>query len=148
MSLYFLRQGGKIEVIAAEPNPSEVEGLRRHLALNGFAPDACRIFNQQVGDHEGAVSLAELLRPLRGPGFIKIDVDGAEMDVLRSAGDLLDRGQIALLIETHSGLLEADCLAWLGQRGYQTAIVDNAWWRRILPDGRTIDHNRWLAARR
>jgi precorrin-6B methylase 2 len=148
MSLYFLRQGRKIEVIAAEPNPSEVEALRRHLALNGFAPEVCRISNQEVGVHDGAVSLAELLRPLRGSGFIKIDVDGAEMDVLNSAGDLLDRGQIALLIETHSEQLEADCIAWLGQRGYQTAIIDNAWWRRLLPDGRMIAHNRWLAARR
>jgi len=148
MSLYFLRRGGPIEVIACEPNASEVEAFRHHLVLNGFSPDACRIVNNCVGGREGAVRLADLVRPFDGPGFIKIDVDGAEMDVLDSAADTLDKRDVAMLIETHSAELETDCIAWLRQRGFATAVLDNAWWRRILPDGRVIAHNRWLAARR
>ena len=148
MSLYFLRQARPIEIIACEPNPSEVDAFRHHLALNGLAPDACRIINSGVGSGERAVPLAELVRPLQGAGFIKIDVDGAELDVLDSAGGTLDSRDVAMLIETHSAELEAGCLAWLAARGYQTSIIDNAWWRRILPDGRVIAHNRWLAARR
>jgi precorrin-6B methylase 2 len=148
MSLYFLRKGRPVDIIACEPQASEVEAFRHHLALNGFAPDACRILNDAIGNGGSAVSLADLVRPLQGPGFIKIDVDGAEMDVLDSAGDALDTRDVAMLIETHSAELEAACIGWLAARGFQTSIIDNAWWRRILPDGRVIAHNRWLAARR
>jgi hypothetical protein len=51
-----------------------------------------------------------------------------------------------MLIEIHSDRLEIDCMAWLRERNYKTAIIDNAWWRRILPDGRVISHNRWVSA--
>jgi len=148
MSLYFLRRSGRIAVIACEPSAGEVEAFRHHLVLNGFSPDACRIVNHCVGTGEDAVRLADLVRPLEGPGFIKIDVDGAEMDVLDSAADVLDTRDVAMLIETHSAELETDCIDWLRQRGFAATVLDNAWWRRILPDGRVIAHNRWLAVRR
>jgi|SRR6516164_6824945 hypothetical protein len=64
----------------------------------------------------------------------------------RCEGHLLDEGNVAILIETHSDQLEADCRAWLLERNYKTSIIKNAWWRRILPDGRVIAHNRWLSA--
>jgi hypothetical protein len=73
-------------------------------------------------------------------------VDGAEIEVLESAADLLGQADVALLIETHSYKLEAECMAWLLERNYRTSIIKNAWWRRIVPDGRVIAHNRWLSA--
>ncbi|UPK33939.1 hypothetical protein IVB18_38110 [Bradyrhizobium sp. 186] len=146
MTLYFLRQPASIRAIAAEPDPAEVDALRRHLKLNGFSEDSCQIINGRIGSGEGMTPLADLVRPLRGRGFIKIDVDGAEMEVLDSAGDCLDEINVAILIETHSEQLEADCIAWLLKRNYKTSTIKNAWWRRILPDGRTIAHNRWLSA--
>ncbi|WP_346730819.1 FkbM family methyltransferase [Bradyrhizobium sp. 62] len=146
MSLYFLSRPNPVKVVAVEPNAAEVEAFRRHLRLNGLPLDACQILTKQVGGHDGAVSLADLRGPLHGKGFIKIDVDGAEMEVLRSAGSLLDAGQISMLIETHSEQLETNCRTWLEKRGYRTSIIDTAWWRRVLPDGRVIAHNRWLAA--
>jgi precorrin-6B methylase 2 len=146
MTLYFLRQPNLIRAIAVEPDSAEVDALRRHLKLNGFSEDSCQIVNGRIGSGEGMVPLADLVRPLQGRGFIKIDVDGAEMEVLKSAGNLLDEGSVAILIETHSDQLEADCMAWLLKRNYKTSIIKNAWWRRILPDGRVIAHNRWLAA--
>lgn len=146
MTLYFLRQSNSIKAIAAEPDPAEVDALRRHLQLNGFSKDACEIINSPVGSGEGMIPLADLVRPLQGRGFIKIDVDGAEIEVLESAADLLDQADVALLIETHSYQLEAECMAWLLERNYRTSIIKNAWWRRILPDGRVIAHNRWLSA--
>lgn len=146
MTLYFLRQSNSIRAIAAEPDPAEVDTLRRHLKLNGFSEDSCQIINCRIGNGEGMVALADLVRPLQGRGFIKIDVDGAEVEVLKSAGNLLDERDVAILIETHSDQLEVDCMAWLLKRNYRTSIIKNARWRRILPDGRVIAHNRWLSA--
>ena len=148
LSIYFLRCPERIKVIAAEPDPNEVECFRRQLRLNGFSEESCEILNEKISNRSGDLKLADIVGPLQGPGFIKIDVDGAEVDVLESAADQLEKADVAILIETHSAQLEIDCHEWLAKRGYETSIIQNSWWRRFLSDGRVIDHNRWLAARR
>jgi hypothetical protein len=80
------------------------------------------------------------------PGFIKIDVDGGEMDVLQSGQDLLAARRSSVLVETHSPELEEDCNAFLKTAGYLTAIIRNASWRTLVPETRPTPHNRWLWA--
>jgi hypothetical protein len=79
-------------------------------------------------------------------GFIKIDVEGHEMDVLQSGERLLCSATVDLLIETHSKILEEQCLKWLVSKGYHCEVIMNAWWRAMIPEKRPIDHNRWLWA--
>jgi len=81
-----------------------------------------------------------------GTGFIKIDVDGAEMDVLRSGARMLRERRPMILLETHTAELEAECSTFLKGLGYRITIIPNAWWRALLPERRRIPHNRWLWA--
>jgi hypothetical protein len=93
-----------------------------------------------------AVAIDDLpVDPLKH-GFLKIDVDGAEMAVLEGARTILDRGIVDVLVETHAAALERECVSFLTARGYACTIIPNAWWRAIVPEQRPIDHNRWLWA--
>jgi precorrin-6B methylase 2 len=146
MCLFFLKGSKSVQVIAVEPDAREVSELRRHLQLNGFSDTACQIHERAVRLDGQGITLDDLPVDGAARGFIKIDVDGAELDVLKSGERLLSGSQIALLIETHSAALETDCIAWLERRGFATKVIKNAWWRLLIPEYRTIEHNRWLAA--
>jgi hypothetical protein len=151
LSLFFLNRGSAERVLAIEPDHDEVAGLRANVALNHqVQPDALRIVEACIGTTHapGFVRLDDLGLPIDTPGFIKVDVDGGELDVLKSGERLLSEGIVELLVETHSRQLELECLAYLGALGYQCQIVKNAWWRIVVPELRPIAHNRWLWATR
>jgi precorrin-6B methylase 2 len=125
-------------VYAFEPDPAAVDRLHANLALNPrlashvtLVPDA---FGAWVIDAE-----------LEEPNFLKIDVDGAEVGVLRAALPLLDH-RPPVVIETHSATLEASCIELLRELGYHVQIVRNAPWRWFWPEWRPLARNRWLLA--
>jgi len=82
------------------------------------------------------------------PVMLKIDVEGCELDVLHGARSLLESGSCLLVVETHSVELERDCVAFLEELGYKTQVIDNAWYRVLIPESRPLPHNRWLSAER
>lgn len=147
-TLFFMARSGVRRVIAFEPT-DRGEALRRNLRLNGLGDDArLEVRGEFVGaaDGPGMVRLDSLLGQAEFPLVVKVDVEGAEADVLRGAAGLLGRGDTTWLIETHSAELERECVAILREAGYATRIVGNAWWRRLIPEVRPIAHNRWLVA--
>ena len=101
-----------------------------------------------VGNEEGdqRLRLDSLLVSLKEPCFIKMDIDGGEVEVLRGSARLLEFDDVRWLIETHSVELEAECIRILQEAGYVTKIIRNAWWRFFIPEQRPIPHNRWLIA--
>jgi hypothetical protein len=134
-------------VMACEPDPATIRALRESAAANGFAEgdrlDVCECF---VGSSAGQRSLDELLvGRVPGRGFIKVDVEGSELDVLNSGSRLLTSAGVDLLLETHSPELEQSCLAWLEARAFTVRVIDQAWWRRLVPEHRPSAHNRWIA---
>jgi FkbM family methyltransferase len=133
LSAHYIGSEGKI--IAFEPVPENLRLLRRNLKLNGFDAYSevfeCALTAEGRGDMEmtiepglsPAASLAEnfegekILVPTRTldecldqdgsvPTLIKIDVEGAEHEVLKGAKNTLKRGP-ALLIEVHTFALPA-----------------------------------------
>ncbi|MBV9970785.1 MAG: FkbM family methyltransferase [Xanthobacteraceae bacterium] len=72
------------------------------------------------------------------PDLVKIDVEGAECDVLAGAAETLPRWKPAVLLEAHSTLLEQDCARTLRDLGYCV--------RRIGQAPRSMDHTRHLLA--
>ena len=59
---------------------------------------------------------------------------------------LLVNARPALLVETHSVELERDCMGLLEELQYHCQIIENAWWRNVIPELRPIQHNRWFFA--
>jgi FkbM family methyltransferase len=59
------------------------------------------------------------------PDVIKIDVEGAEADVLRGAEQALSQHRATIFIETHSASLRQECSQLLGNLGYRVRQLDS-----------------------
>lgn len=136
------------KVIAFEPLPANLKYLRRHLRLNGC--DNVRVLTNCVGEgssiarfddshgtgvghlaSEGTLevqvrSLDEMVESgaLPIPQFIKIDVEGAELLVLRGAERLMRRHHPILVLSTHSDDLDRTCLERLTEFGYDVEHLE------------------------
>ncbi len=136
------------QVIAFEPLPANLKYLRRHLKLN--ACDNVRILTNCVGEgssiarfddsrgtgvghlaNEGSFevqvrSLDEMVESgeLPIPQFLKIDVEGAELLVLKGAERLLRRHHPTLVLSTHSDDLDRACLQRLSEFGYDVEHLE------------------------
>jgi hypothetical protein len=77
------------------------------------------------------------------PDILKIDVEGAEMDVLLGGLSTIASHHPSIILEVHSVALEAECLGFLREHGYKPEIVSRRKW---LKESRPIPHNRWLIA--
>lgn len=77
------------------------------------------------------VSIDDLVgrRGLPAPDFLKVDVEGAELDVLRGL-EHHHRGIKRLFVETHGPQLRRDCLAWMREHGFtlREAVDETALW--------------------
>ena len=136
-------------VVAFEPDPTMRARLPHNAALNPELPPLV-ILPWVVGarDGDGCVSLDAVVarRDAPPPTFVKIDVDGAELDVLAGARRLLATYRPVMFVEVHGLDRERDCEAWLTSCNYVVQVVKNAWWRTLYPEHRPIGHNRWLLA--
>jgi FkbM family methyltransferase len=61
---------------------------------------------------------------IQPPAVIKIDVEGAELAVLRGAENLLTKHHPALFMEIHSAALAKDCRALLERIGYEVEVAE------------------------
>ncbi len=148
-TLYFLAKTQARKVFAFEPLETMRDLLAANLELNDLADEPGLVVSPKfVGsrDNGDECSLNSLLGEISPPCLIKIDVDGAEADILRGAGALLDTDQTYWIVETHSKELERQCISTFVSHGFNTVIVPNAWWRMILPESRCTEQNRWLVA--
>lgn len=142
-SLFFSLKTQADPIIAVEPwSPNLV---RQNIELNHSR--SIEILEKYLGTKVDQVRLDSLAVPRQATGFIKLDADFAELDILKSGEELLRESQPLLLVETHSAALERDCSDFLTSLGYEITIVPNAWWRTMVPEQRPIDHNRWLWAK-
>lgn len=126
------RMKGNLTVIAFEPIPSLARCLALSAALSGLGR-AITVYEAMLGATEGEASLfipshavyasvrargraVELKRPMhtldalvgRGaippPDFIKIDVEGGELEVFRGATDVLRRRRPAIIFEADQNM--------------------------------------------
>jgi hypothetical protein len=147
-TLYFLMKT-RAKLIAFEPDERLLPSLLANLELNGQAQSSrLELVRKFVASsqNEKSVSLDGFLSAISSPCLIKMDVDGAEEDILSGAKEINSLHGIRWLIETHSSDLEIACQKILKASGFDTAIVPNASWRIFFPEERPVKQNRWLAA--
>jgi FkbM family methyltransferase len=133
-------------VVALEPSSRNIDFLRQHLRLNevgnvsvieaaasattGTARfdatgDPCTGHLATDGAFEvPTMTVDEIVRADdRRPTLLKIDVEGAELDVLAGADMTLQQLRPRVLLATHSTRLKEACVDYLGRRGYRIAPV-------------------------
>ena len=148
-TIYFLTKTKATKVFAFEPDASCIPFLRENLQLNGLdRSERLELSTRFVGvsDTGQMIRLDSLAVSVNSPCLVKMDVDGAEEEILRGARALNSLPGVRWLIETHSKELETACEGILTAAGFQTRIIPNAWWRALIPEMRPSAHNRWLAA--
>jgi FkbM family methyltransferase len=138
--------GPRGRVFAFEPLVRNVAYLYRHVYLNRadnvtIVPAACSdalrlasflpgdnvAVGHLVGEENGSgvpvVTVAvDQIVELTGvvPNVLKIDVEGAELSVLRGASDTLAAARPIVFLSTHSAGLRGECLDLLQNHGYRS----------------------------
>lgn len=138
--------GSTGKVFAFEPLPANVDILRQHVAMNGYRnvtifPDALGNMDSEVrfdpraNASMGRISAAGGLTvpclkadtviasgQARAPDVVKIDVEGAEADVLRGASRLFRNHPILFLV-THGDVIHRECLELLAAFDYEVCAL-------------------------
>lgn len=117
-------------VHAFDADPCAIMLLRSNLELNPQLAGRVHV-------HEQSFPPSETPRAT----FAKVDIDGGELAVLPTL-----IGVPTILVEKHSVELEESCVHVLQGRGYRVTVIPNARWRKIYPEHRPLEHNRWLIA--
>lgn len=143
------RVGGSGHVVAFEPDPAVAERLRRNVeraprlgsivtpvaAALGAEPGRS-LFASGADSSTGRLSadgdfdvevttLDEAAERFGDPRLVKIDVEGAELDVLRGGRRLIARRFAAFVVEAHSKQLEQACVRLLESLGYRCGRIQN-----------------------
>jgi FkbM family methyltransferase len=148
VGIYSLVAGSMVgvsgRVYAFEPLDRNVRYLRRHIMLNNLLN--CTVIEVAIGNQDGTrrfsaaaweSSMARLSpegelsvlsatldtciyreRHLRPPDIMKIDVEGAEFEVLQGATNALSEFHPTVFLEIHGTQLHAECRAFLLAKGY------------------------------
>lgn len=146
-TLLFSRLAGPDgRVVAFEPSPRNLPVLRWHVARNGCANvrvEALAVsaetgtarFTASTGSGTGRLAESGTLevRTIRldefvgaggpMPDVMKIDVEGAELAVLRGAEGVLRDARPAILLSTHGADVHRACLDLLRQHGYTARAI-------------------------
>lgn len=148
-SMYMLKHSDA-KVYAFEPEREACDQLLANFERNTRDGHRVAFAERLVSDRESneTITVDGVARNLHGAIFMKIDVEGNEAAVLRGAEDVLSRSDTRVIIEVHGHEEEKECLWILDDHGYNVEYVSPAWWRSVVKDGRSGEHNRWLVAER
>jgi len=117
--------GGSGHIFAFEPRPMNIEFFRKHVEVNNF--QNITLFEAAAGDYDGLarfddkhgsatgfvtregnlevrqLSIGRMINDgsLPIPGFIKIDVEGGEREVLANLSDIIYSARPGMLVATH-----------------------------------------------
>lgn len=140
--------GDRGQVFAFEPTQQNLFYLKKHLCLNDVAnvtvieaavSDRCGevFFAQECNSFTGRIStsghtwvkavvLDRLVREggLPAPDYVKVDVEGAERQVLSGARRILEEAHPTLFLATHGEEVHRECCEFLSSLGYQLQSLD------------------------
>lgn len=138
--------GGRGAVYSFEPLPRNLEYLRKHISLNDASAHVLDVaLSSSAGTARFAVAssasmgrldaagdievrcetIDQLVRSGRiaPPRFLKIDVEGAEHDVLTGGAESLAQHRPLILLSTHGYRVHEECCAFLRAASYAIELV-------------------------
>ena len=140
-------------VYAFEPMPRNLDYLRKHIAMHALSN--VEVIDAAVADYSGTALFDHGLSFMAGhlsehgtlrvqclrldqqvfsgklpmPDFLKIDVEGAELKVLRGAQTILSQCQPEIFLDTHEFLggefssIHSQCCQFLTELGYRVELI-------------------------
>jgi FkbM family methyltransferase len=139
---------GSGEIYAFEPRPMNARFFRKHMQVNNF--HNVTLFEVAVGETDGEVSfdtghgsatgcvsdtgklkvkqasvdkmIKEGILPV--PGYIKIDVEGGEINVLKDLQNIIHSSRPKLLVATHNPECHKFVLDFLSKNRYSFTILN------------------------
>lgn len=139
-ALVFAHLSGE-EVVSFDSNPESLAYTRKFLEPSEVQTQLVHAYVNQGQD--GGLTLDAAAQRYGTPDFIKIDVEGAEEEVLRGAEGILTDRKPSLVIEVHALDIEERCIELLGEYGYACDVIDRP--TGVMTERRSKPHNRWLA---
>jgi FkbM family methyltransferase len=137
--------GSKGKVFAFEPSPGNIPHLKKHLTINQC--NNVEVLELALSDHQGTArfdnhagsgtghlspeggvevavsSMDALSSRLPLPNVVKIDCEGAEVEVLKGAEKIIQVGKPAIFLSTHGDDLKQTCFSLLDSWGYQSERI-------------------------
>lgn len=146
-------------VYAFEPLPRNVDYLRKHVALNKMV-DRITVFDVAVSDKSGgaafdlgaSTSMGHLAESgefkvkqvrlddmvaageIKPPHYMKVDVEGAEFDVLNGARKLLEQHKPVIFLDTHDREAHNATVNLLIELNYEIYCLDG----KPLPESKEL----------
>lgn len=135
--------GPEGKVIAFEPSPPNLGYLQKHIHINRC--DNVSVLELALSDHEGTArfenragsgtarlspdgaievrvtSLDAIAAGLPAPRVLKIDCEGAEVEVLKGGEKTIRSARPAIFLSTHGEDLKETCLGILASWGYSAS---------------------------
>jgi hypothetical protein len=148
-TLFFLCKTSATRVFAFEPESEGRSRLMDNVLLNRNQTERLSLSSKYVSSVDSNESCTLDSLEIVPPCLIKVDVEGAEMDVLHGATKLLATRGVRWIIEVHSPLLRDQCKRVLSAADLEVHEVSEASWRWILPELRPRQRHqasRWLVA--
>jgi len=147
------------KVVAFEPLPRNIAFIKRHVTLNRLE-ERITVIAAAVSDHSGSawfdpdistskghiaevgqlevrlVCIDELVEAgkIPAPDVMKIDVEGAEAEVLRGAMHILQTRHPLLYLDTHQREAHEQTVSILADLGYTIACLDG----KPLPESKEL----------
>lgn len=140
--------GPRGQVYAFEPSPRNCQMLRRHLEMNDiknvslqqvavFSRDGEGLFDCGINHSMGHLGTSGTVRvptialdsfvfdqAMPPPNVIKIDVEGAELEVLKGGYKTLCQIRPLILLATHGAAIHRECCHFLKESGFALGSLD------------------------
>lgn len=143
---HFHNTGGQI--FAFEPSELNIQLFKKHMELNKI--QNYKLFEDAVSDKEGSLSFKKTRTSVAGklddagetkvnvvrlsklisegkiqiPDLVKMDIEGAEENVLRDMKEIFARTKPVLFVSTHGKQVHMNCVALLKEMGYKLKPLD------------------------
>lgn len=149
LSMWALKHPQVERVLAYDASAERWPIFENNLRDNGFESDArLKAVHGFFLGSKGSDTTLTMIHSLPEPVLIRIDVEGAEAEILGRMTDVMSTKKMFFLVETHSAELDRQCGKILREKSYDVKNINKAWWRCLISERRPLGFNQWLVAER